>query len=425
MNRATALCLSLTALVLLGCETSRAAAPATAAPLPDVELALSGEISFVPVDETPCRGPADALVTVVEFTDFECGHCARAQEILRVLEERHADLRVCYKHRTIPLHFYSRDAAEAAEAARIQGKFWEMHDLLFANQHALGPSDLDGYARVLGLELERFHRDRMSEAAFTRVDRDEVLAAELEVKSTPTFFINGRRIKGARPLEVFERYVQEARADAEQAMARGVPREQVYAAIISSGRAQPAAEVGETHLAVVEVPIAPGDPCRGPADAPVTLIEFTDFECPYCGMAKQTVDRLEERYGERLRVCIKLNPLTYHRHGESTARYALAAARQGHFFTMYDDLFEHQGALDDISVFLRARALEIDVERMQADAASAEVSRQLARHRDEAKRAKLRGTPCFLVNSEVILGAQPYEVFEAAVERQLAVAGTR
>jgi len=411
--------IALLALPWLACATTPAA-PAGAASAP--RFALTGEHALVPLADSPCQGPAAAPVTIIEFTDFECPHCAHAQETVRALEQRYpGSIRVCHKHRTIPLHLFARDAAEAAEAAHRQGKFWPMHDLLFANQQALGAEDLARYARDLGLDVERFNADRMSDAVFKRVDQDEALAADLGVRGAPTFFFNGRRLDGAQPIERFEELYTAARRDADAARAAGVAANDVYPAImrVIEQRSR------EPQLLVTPIPVAADDPCRGPASAAVTMVEFTDFECPFCGMAKLTVDRIEQQYGERIRVCIKMNPLPFHAHGLSTARYALAAQRQGKFFEMYDDLFAHQESLDDISVRSRARGLGLDIERLERDAASPEVAAQIARHVAEAKQAELRGTPTFAINRALIFGAQPVEVFQQVIDQQLAGGGQK
>jgi Na+/H+ antiporter NhaA len=153
-----------------------------------------------PVDEDldHIRGPQDAPVTLVEYGDFECPYCGQAEPIVRDLLADYGDVRYVWRH--LPLtdvHPHTQMAAEAAEAAGAQGKFWEMHDLLLEHQDALDPKDLVRYAEELGLDTERFRDDlRMHKWAW-RVARD-VESAELSgVSGTPTFFINGRRHEGA------------------------------------------------------------------------------------------------------------------------------------------------------------------------------------------------------------------------------------
>jgi Na+/H+ antiporter NhaA len=144
------------------------------------------------------RGPTEALVTVVEYGDFECPYCGQAEPVVRELLRNFVDVRYVWRH--LPLtdvHPHAQMAAEAAEAAAGQGAFWEMHDLLLASQNALLPSDLIAYGEQLGLDVERFERDLREHTGAARVAED-VEGADLSgVSGTPTFFVNGRRHPGA------------------------------------------------------------------------------------------------------------------------------------------------------------------------------------------------------------------------------------
>jgi Na+/H+ antiporter NhaA len=144
------------------------------------------------------RGPSDAPVTVVEYGDFECPYCGRAEPVVRELLREFGDVRYVWRH--LPLsdvHPNAQLAAEAAEAASRQGAFWEMHDLLFQHQDALRPDDLIAYAEQLGLDVERFTDDLREHAGTGRVAEDVDSADLSGVSGTPTFFINGRRHHGA------------------------------------------------------------------------------------------------------------------------------------------------------------------------------------------------------------------------------------
>ncbi len=146
----------------------------------------------IPVDGSPSRGPENATVTLVEFADFECPACQRIAPALDDLWQKHKDaVRFVYKFMPLPMHPHGEIAARAAIAAQAQGKFWEMDRQLFASGSRLGESDLDQYAKALGLDLDRFHADSASPATKVRIDADRKLADDLGVKGTPTLFING------------------------------------------------------------------------------------------------------------------------------------------------------------------------------------------------------------------------------------------
>jgi protein-disulfide isomerase len=161
------------------------------------------------------RGPDDAPVTLVEYGDFECPYCGRAEPIVRELLSDFGDLRFVWRH--LPLsdvHPRAQAAAEAAEAAAEQGAFWEMHDVLLDHQDALRPPDLIGYAEEIGLDVDRFRDDLRRHAGAARVT-DDVDSADLSgVTGTPTFFINGRRHYGAYDVDTLSAEVRLARARA-------------------------------------------------------------------------------------------------------------------------------------------------------------------------------------------------------------------
>jgi len=166
-----------------------------AAPLVDLSEPVDPEIDHI-------RGPEQRMVTLVEYGDFECPHCGRAEPVIRrLLSEFGDDVRFVFRH--LPLtdvHENAQLAAEAAEAAAVQGRFWEMHDRLFAHQDALRLEDLRAHARELGLDGDAFSDDLQSRRHARRVARDTNSADDSGVAGTPTFFINGRRHYGAYDL---------------------------------------------------------------------------------------------------------------------------------------------------------------------------------------------------------------------------------
>jgi protein-disulfide isomerase len=151
------------------------------------------------------KGNPEARVTVVEFSDFQCPYCSRGKEVMyELLKEYPQDVKVVFKHLPLSFHKEAKPAAIAAEAAGKQGKFWEMHDLLFENQKSLGADKYLELAEGLELDMEQFKRDLANEEIVKRVDADAALAGKLGVRGTPGFFVNGVQVKGARPLPYFK-----------------------------------------------------------------------------------------------------------------------------------------------------------------------------------------------------------------------------
>ncbi len=159
------------------------------------------------------RGSDDALVTLIEYGDFECPYCGQAEQVLRELfSSVGSDLRYVWRH--LPLndvHPFAQLAAEASEAAAAQGKFWDMHDTLLNAQDALAPEDLERYAEDLGLDVERFADDLRTRKHMRRVSEDVASADESGVSGTPTFFINGRRHYGVYDIDTLTEAVRAAK----------------------------------------------------------------------------------------------------------------------------------------------------------------------------------------------------------------------
>lgn len=171
----------------------------------------------VPVDpeRDHIRGPEESLVTLVEYGDFECPYCGQAEPAVRELLREHGELRFVFRH--LPLtdvHPHAQLAAEAAEAADRQGKFWEMHDALMDHQGALTTRDLIKYARDLGLDSEKFTADLKKHVGAARVAEDVDSADLATVSGTPTFFINGMRHYGAYDLATLQEAVRTAKGRA-------------------------------------------------------------------------------------------------------------------------------------------------------------------------------------------------------------------
>ena len=161
-------------------------------------------------DDDPSLGPSDAPVTIVLFSDYECPYCARASETVRKLKDKYGDrLRVVLRDLPLPMHKEAARAAEAAECADDQNKFWAMHDVLFSNQKDLSAGALPRYAEQAGLDAAAFSTCLQSGRHASEVQKDKSDAEAYGVSSTPVQFINGRLVPGNRPLAFLTQVVDE------------------------------------------------------------------------------------------------------------------------------------------------------------------------------------------------------------------------
>jgi protein-disulfide isomerase len=154
-------------------------------------------------DRDHIQGPSDAAVTLVEYGDYECPYCGAAYPIVKDVQARMGE-RLRFVFRNFPIttsHPHAQQAAEAAEAAAAQGRFWQMHDVLYENQRRLGVQDLRCYAEQLGLDVEPFDRELAEHVHATRVHEDFMSGVRSGVNGTPSFYINGARHDDSYDLE--------------------------------------------------------------------------------------------------------------------------------------------------------------------------------------------------------------------------------
>ena len=283
----------------------------------------------VDADRAPARGADDPLVTIVMFSDFQCPFCSRVEPTLdRLLDEHPREVRIVWRNNPLPFHNDALPAAEAAMEAYRQGGdalFWRYHALLFENQRALSRADLEAYGARAGLDAAELSRALDGHAHQARIEADQAIAARLLARGTPAFFINGRVLMGAQPFEAFDALVREEIAIARRAMASGVERGRLYAHFMHQGREAPSDEVDGSDAGYAPPPARPvpdpsavyrvpvdGRPSRGRADALVTIVMFSDFQCPFCARVLPTLEQIATQYGDDVRFVYRHNPLPFH-----------------------------------------------------------------------------------------------------------------
>ena len=385
----------------------------------------------VPVGDAPIKGPKDAIVTIVEFSEFQCPYCSKVFPTLQGLlgDKKYKDkVRIAFKHRPLSFHERARPAAKAAMAAHAQGKFWEYHDRLFSTQSTLEDTDLEGHANALGLDMVRWKADYTSSKFDAGIDADDALGIRVGASGTPHFFVNGVRIKGSKDLAYFQKMVDDAIDRAKPLTAKGLRGDALYDAIIK--------DAAETYVPVLEdddgppqaptgpvtIDIREGVPTDGPADAKVTIVEFSDFQCPFCSKAIPTMKALKKKYGDDLRLAFMHLPLAFHEHANLAAQASLAAGEQGKFWEYHDLLFENQTALTQPDLEKYAAKLDLDMGKFKAALASKKFQAHIEKDMEEARQAGASGTPTFYVNGTQLVGAQPQDAFEKAIDAALAEA---
>jgi protein-disulfide isomerase len=426
---------------LRGATADRASArPAIAQPgaRPQRPLEDPQAVYRVPVEDSPVKGPADALVTIVESSDFECPFCKRVAPTLKQIEDAYAGkVRFVWKHNPLPFHARALPSAVAAEEARAQGgdaKFWAMHDALFASAPALADDDLVKAGQQAGLDVAKL-RDALAARKYQdRISRDQRLVTGLGANGTPAFFVNGRKISGALPFEMFKSVIDEELAKAEAMVRSGTPAGELYAKIAERGATAPvflpggaAPPPGQRPQAPAQPPPAqyrkvefrPDDPAKGPANAKLTIVLFSDFQCPFCGRVEPTLKRIEEEHRGDVRVVWKHQPLPMHPQAIPAAIAAEAAREQGKFWPMHERLFANQQDLADATFERYAREIGLDVARFKKSVAAAKGKPRIEEDQRLAASVGATGTPTMFFNCRQVIGALPYERMAPIVDEEL------
>jgi protein-disulfide isomerase len=373
--------------------------------------------------EGPSKGPANAKVTIVEFSDFQCPFCSRVVPTIdKLLKDYPKDVRLFFRHNPLPFHPKAPLAAEAAVAAEAQGKFWEMHDKMFANQEKLERADLEKYAQEIGLDMNKFKTALDTHAGKARVDADLTAGKQIGVQGTPNFYIDGRNVTGAQPYEEFKKVVDDEIVRADKLLAKGTTPNMVYANFMKGAKATAGAPAaGKGPGAGTEVyKVTVGDaPTRGSKQPKVTIVEFSDFQCPYCGRVVPTVDSLIKSYGNDVEVAFRHNPLPFHQNAMPAAMAAEAARAQGKFWEMHDKMFAGQANLDRPSLDKYAQEIGLNMGKFKEAMDKEEGKERIKRDMADAEKFGARGTPNFFINGRNFRGAQPLEAFKGVIDEEL------
>lgn len=392
MNRASSghvhpwktLCGALTALLALACLTATSAAASNLA------------------SRHPTKGPDSAAVRIVVFTDFECPFCSRSAEFVRRLQKRHGDaLQVALVNFPLPFHSGARPAALAALAAWRQGRFWPMHDILFAAQRELHPDAFVTMAGELGLDVERFKRDSKDPRLAAVVERDLALGRRLGIDGTPTVFVNGIKVGGLGSQKIFDALVQQER-DAARKAGR-------------SGQKWLIERTAERNPALVDAIYLPGKPKAvskpappAPTKAPVLgncrrakvkMTVWCDLAVPACTTLSTDIRRLMGRYGAQLCVSWRHAPRRAEAPGASRAAAAICAGQQGAFWPMLDILASDPTLTDEEGFVAAAGQLHLNARNMEQCLSFGNAAATLKNDARLAAKQKVSQSPVVLVGA--------------------------
>lgn len=383
------------------------------------------EIYNVDLGTAVFRGPQDAPVTVINFSDFQCPFSKRSVDLMEgLLKKYNGKVRYVFKHFPLSFHKWGKPASYAAIAAQNQGKFWEYYAKLYTDVKTISEETIVNYAKELKLDMDKFNADRISPETAKKVQDDITQGSLFGVRGTPTLFINGVRIVGANSAKIEETIVKQIAAG-EQLKAKGV--KDPYTEIVKNGKTKfipPKREAPAVSQDVYKVVIPAHAPVWGAEDALVTMVLFDDFECPFCARLYGTYEQLKKDYEGRIRIAFVNLPLGFHKKAKDAAYAAAAAHKQGKFWEVYSFLFTRQkewNRVADFKEWLESKKEELPVEweQFQKDMESKAVENIVAEDIKAAGSLGVRGTPASFVNGRFISGALPVDSFKKVIDEEL------
>jgi len=395
-----------------------------------VSVPRSHTTAAVPVDdEDPTWGNQLAPATIVVFSDYQCPFCSRVEGTLKSLQTKYGTkkLRMVWKDFPLPFHKDAKPAHHAARAVFMEGgakAFWTFHDQAFANQKALDESNFESWAKTAGVPSSALAKHEAK--AERKVDDNITLGKSLGVRGTPAFFINGVFLSGARPQSSFESEI-DSQIKAAQALVKSGTREaDVYPTLTAKNFSKPSTPKPKpspsTSKEVWKVPVSKDDPSWGPTDALVTIVEFSEFQCPYCEKVRKSLGTVKSSYPKDVRLVWKDRPLPFHKRALPAAilgREAFEQKGSATFWKLHDILFDNQKALEESDLLGYAGRVGLNLGKVKTALASNPYKSFLDDSENLASDVKATGTPHFFVNGRRLVGAQPFTKFESLIDEEL------
>jgi len=400
----------------------------------------SDAASPIPVTSAdPIWGDREAPVTIVLFSDFEDPFAARAAPTLDTVEKTYGPsvVRVVWKNAPASYHSHAHETAEAAYGCfDLKGSdaFWHFEERAFANQKSLDATSFETWAGESYVDLVKF-RDGMSTHKWAaKVDEDDRLAKSLHVYGGQAF-VNGVKMYASSALTTWQKTIDDELPKARAAMSGGVAGDQIYVERSKANYATVPTAPTSTYVApttagaiVYRVPVG-SSPVRGPRDALVTIVEFADFQCPFCNRLEPTLEALRAKYGSDLRIVWKNEPLPFHTRALPAAELAMEAYSEkgdATFWLVHDELYRSQTThFDDATLMSIASKYGVDTTKAKTAITTNKYQTQIDADHTLGKGVGVSGTPNCFINGRQLSGSQPQSVFETAIDEELKKAKDR
>ncbi|RYE91299.1 MAG: hypothetical protein EOO75_08970, partial [Myxococcales bacterium] len=399
--------------------------------------AWNDDASPIPVNsKDPVWGNRNAPVTIVVFSDFQCPFCSRVEATMEQIKQQYGKdkVRVVWKNEPLPFHKDARPAATAAQAvfaAKGSDAFWKFHKAAFAGQKELNDANYEKWAGEAGVDAATFKKFLADPAVAKKVEDDHQLAQKVGANGTPHFYINGVELSGAQPVDKFKEVIDAQLEKAKAKTAAGIKGDKLYAEVSKENFKAPAAKgaddkkepakPAEDDKTVWKVLV--GDsPADGPDTAPVTVVIFSDYQCPFCKKVEDSLKEVKKTYGDKVRIVWKDQPLPFHPRAMPAAVLAREARAQKGvkaFWEAHDKLFESAPKLEDADLEALAKTLGVDVAKYKDALAKGKYKESIELDQNQADDLNASGTPHFFINGRRLVGAQPVDKFKSVIDEEI------
>jgi protein-disulfide isomerase len=386
--------------------------------------------------DDPANGDGDALVTWVVFSDLDSDACKKLDRVAERLRQKYSasDLRIVWKDDPVVSNRQSQRAAEIGRAVFTVGGynyFRAYKNSVFQHQPLGGVYLLDLVDEEVNLSRSTISTIADSRATKKRIMESVTLGNQLKVRVLPTSYINGVTITGYQSADKVQATIETQLAAARSIASAGTPRERVYLELSKSNFVPIIDEVEEPKTAattlsrvVREVPIA-DSPARGPQDALVTIVEFGDFQCPFCKRIETTMEALRRANAADVRVVWKDHPMSMHKEAAAAANFARELRKQKGdvgFWLVHDRLFTTTAAFGNPTFLALGAELKGDPLNISNALLLTRYEEGIKRDQDLAAALNVTGTPTFFFNGRKLDGAQAPAVFATALTEEIAAA---
>ncbi len=387
--------------------------------------------------DEPVKGKAEAPITIVEYTDFQCPFCSKVVPALEDTLKAYPDkVKLVFKNYPLSFHQNAMPAAEAAQCAKDQGKFWELEEKLFANQGELDSAGIEKHAKEAGVNMAKFDDCVKSHKFKSVVEADMAAAEKIQVTGTPSVFVQGRKMVAGRAPEDFKRVVDEELAKADALIKAGTSAKDVYGKMIAEGKEFTPPPPLDPKVNNFDYE---GSPILGDKNAKIKIVEYKDFQCPFCAKIIPTLKQVQKEV-PGVAIVFKHFPLSsqcnpkmsrdMHPAACQAMYWAMAAQDQGKFWEMEDLIYNNYGTMmppdGDMPARQAAQLVKlkgwakdagVDVAKAEKFVNEKKYQARLDKDLKEAETAEVRGTPSLYINGRSYNGPMQADKMKEIIKK--------